>query len=334
MDRMSRDHFTRERATWALALALAALSAPAPRASAQEGTYPDRPLRLVVPFPPGGGTDLIARLAARQLKQRLGQQVIVDNRGGAGGMIGIEGGVRANPDGYTLLFVSASYTALPALYKLSFDPVKDVVPVSMMATGPSIVVIHPSVPVRNIRELISYARANPGTINYGSGGQGSHTHLIIELFKLMAGIEMTHVPYKGSGPAVTDLIAGHIQLTFGAAVSMLPHVKSGKLQALAVTSARRSAIAPELPTVAESGLEGYEAMSWYGILAPARTPGAVLARLNDELKRIAPDREVRERLAREGFESVHDTSAAFARKIESEIEKWRKVVKAANVKLQ
>jgi tripartite-type tricarboxylate transporter receptor subunit TctC len=188
--------------------------------------------------------------------------------------------------------------------------------------------------VKSVKELIAYARANPGRINYGSGGQGTHTHLIIELFKLKAGVEMTHIPYKGSGPAVVDLIGGQIQLTFGAAVSMLPHVKAGRVQGLAVTSARRSPIAPELPTVAESGLAGYEAMSWYGILAPAHTPEALLARLNGEVKRIAPEREVQERLGREGFESVYMTRAECARKIESDIGQWRKVVKAANVMLQ
>lgn len=314
-------------------LVCAVLLVAGPPALAQE-RFPARPLRLVVPFPPGGGTDLVARLTARLMTQGLGQQVVVDNRGGAGGMIGIEAGVRANPDGYTLLLVSASYTAMPALYKLSFDPLKDVAPISMVATGPSIVAVHPSLPVKSIKELIEYAKANPGRINYGSGGQGTHTHLIIELFKLMADVDMTHIPYKGSGPAVTDLISGQIQLTFGAAVSMLPHVKAGRLHGLAVTSAKRSPMAPELPTIAESGLAGYEAMSWYGILAPVKTPGAVLARLNDEVKRIASDREVQDRLAREGFESVHMTPAAFAKKIESDIGKWRKVVKAANVTLQ
>jgi tripartite-type tricarboxylate transporter receptor subunit TctC len=249
-------------------------------------------------------------------------------------MIGIEAGVRANPDGYTLLLVSGSYTALPALYKLSFDPLRAVAPVSMIATGPSIVAVHPSLPVKSIQELIAYAKAHPGRINYGSGGQGSHTHLIIELFKLMAGVDMTHVPYKGSGPAVADLISGQIQLTFGAAVSMLPHVKAGRVHGLAVTSAKRSAMAPELPTIAESGLPGYEAMSWYGLLAPAGTPATVLSRLNDELKRTVADREVQERLAREGFEAVHMTSAAFAKRIESDIAKWRKLVKAAGITLQ
>jgi tripartite-type tricarboxylate transporter receptor subunit TctC len=315
------------------ALVCAGLLVSSVQAFAQE-RFPARPVRLIVPFPPGGGTDLIARLTARLMTQGLGQQVIVDNRGGAGGMIGIEAGVRANADGHTLRLVSASYTAMPSLYKIAFDPLKDVAPVSMVATGPSIVAVHPSLPVKNVKELIAYAKANPGRINYGSGGQGTHTHLVIELFRLMAGVEMKHIPYKGSGPAVTDLIGGQIQLTFGAAVSMLPHVKAGRVQGLAVTSAKRSPIAPELPTIAESGLAGYEAMSWYGILAPAKTPEAILARLNDEVKRIAPDREVQERLAREGFESVYMSRAEFSGKIESDIGKWRKVVKAANVTLQ
>ncbi len=293
--------------------------------------YPAKPIRLVVPFVPGGTTDIIARLVARKMTEGLGQQVVVDNRGGAGGTMGAEIVVRAVADGYTLLLPSGTYTVNPALHKLPYDPLLDTTPISLIGTGPSLVATHPSLPVKTIKELIDYARANPGKLTYGSGGVGSHTHLIIELFKLMANVDMTHVPYKGSGPAVTDLIGGQIQFTFGAMLSMLPHVKAGRLRGIAVTGAKRSGAIPELPTIAESGVPGYEAMAWYGVMGPRGLPRQVVTRLHDEMKRIADLPDVKQRLAQEGFEAFYTTPEAFAERIKVEIAKWDKVVKAAHL---
>lgn len=310
-------------------VALTFLSTPV--CASESVRYPVRPVRLIVPFPPGGGTDIIARLIARNMTEGLGQQVVVDNRGGAGGAIGIETTIRAAPDGYTIAMVSGSYTVNPALHKLSFDPVKDISPVSLVATGPSVVTVHPSLPVQSLQQLIDYARARPGRLNYGSGGQGSHTHLIIELFKLMTGLDMTHVPYKGSAPSIADLIAGQTQLTFGAMLSVRPHIQSGKLRALAVTSAQRSRILPDLQTVAEAGVPGYEATTWYGVIAPPRMPSDMLGVLNREVERISQLPALRDHLAQEGFEASPTSGDAFGRRIQSDIAKWIRVVREANV---
>jgi tripartite-type tricarboxylate transporter receptor subunit TctC len=303
-------------------------------AHAQADAYPSRPIRMIVPFVPGGSTDIIARLVARKMTDGMGQQVVVDNRSGGGGTMGAETTVRANPDGYTLILVSGSYTVNPALHKLPYDPVRDVTPISMVGAGPFVVASHPSLAAKTVRELIDYAKANPGKINYGSGGTGSLTHLVIELFKLMAGIDMTHVPYKGSGQVITDLIGGQVHLTFGATLSMLPHVTSGKLRGIAVTGKSRSPVIPDLPTVAESGLPGYEAISWYGMLAPPRLPTRIVLALNNEMKRIVSLPDIRERLGREGFEAMHTTPEAFAQTMAEDVAKWPKVVKAANIRAE
>jgi len=332
---MNRTHLDRQmkisrRATLVLLIA-ASIAPPCGWAAEPKPDYPTKPIRLIVPFVPGGSTDIIARLVARKMTDGLGQQVVVDNRGGAGGTMGAELTVRALPDGYTIMLPSGTYTVNPALHRLSYDPLNDITPISLVGTGPSLVATHPSLPSRTIRELIDYAKANPGKLNYGSGGVGSHTHLIIELFKLMANVDLTHVPYKGSGPAVTDLIGGQIQLTFGAMLSMLPHVKSGKLRGIAVTGAKRSAAIPELPTIAESGVPGYEAMTWYGVVGPRGLPNNVVDRLHDEVKRIAELPDIKQRLAQEGFEALYTTPQAFGRRIKDEIAKWAIVVKAARI---
>lgn len=301
---------------------------------AEMKTYPQKPIRLIVPFTPGGGTDIISRYLAQKMTEGLRQQVVVDNRGGAGGTIGTEIAVRANPDGYTVIMVSASYTVSPALYKLRYDPVNDISPISLVGTSPSVVAVHPSVPLKTIKELIDYAKANPGKLNYGSSGQGGNTHLTTELFKLMANVDMTHIPYKGNGPAVTDLVAGQIQIMFGSMLSILPQIKAGKLRGLAVTGAKRSPAVSDLPTIAEAGVPGYEAASWYGILGPRRLPKTIVIYLNDELKRVVALPDLKERLAHEGLEPLHTTPEAFAKRIKSDIDKWAKVVKAANVTLQ
>jgi tripartite-type tricarboxylate transporter receptor subunit TctC len=300
-------------------------------AAAQEGAYPTKPIRMIVPYPPGGGTDIVSRHIARKLAERLGQQIVVDNRGGAGGLIGSEAAARGTPDGYTIAMIAASYTVNPSLHKLPYDPVNDIAPVSMVGTSPSLVAVHPSTSIKGIKDLISYAKANPGRLNYGSSGQGGNTHLTTELFMLMAGVEMTHVPYKGNGPAVVALVAGEVQVLFGSMLSILPQVKIGKLRPLAVTGARRSPAVPDLPTVAESGVPGYEAASWYGIAGPGGMPRGIVARLNAELGRIAADPDIKERLVREGLEPQHTTPAEFTQVITQDIVKWSKVIKAAKI---
>jgi tripartite-type tricarboxylate transporter receptor subunit TctC len=325
-------HFHATLRNWFAAFCIAGcLIPPAHFAHAQPAAYPARPLRLIVPFPPGGGTDIVARLVARHMTEGLGQQVIVDNRGGAGGMIGIETAIRAAPDGYTIAIVSSSYAVNPALYKLSFDPVRDISAINLVATGPSVVAVHPGMPVQTLQQLIDYARTNPGKLNYGSGGLGSHTHLITELFKLMAKLDITHVPYKGSAPSIADLLAGQTQLTFAAMVSIRPHVQSGKLRGLAVTSARRSQIMPELPTVAEAGVPGYEASTWYGVVGPPHLPAPLLTTLNREITRVAGVAAVRALLANEGFEASPAAPEAYADRIRGDIDKWQRVVREANV---
>ena len=235
--------------------------------------YPAKPIRLVVPFAPGGGVDITARLLAQSLSANLGQQIVIDNRGGAGGIVGMEIVARAAPDGYTLLMSHVGFTAMPGLYKkLPFDPVKDFTGVVVAISGVYVLVVNPAVPVKSVQELIAYAKANPGKLGFASAGSGSSIHLAGELFKRMAGIDLLHVPYKGAAPALTDVVAGEVQMMFGTATNTLPMVKAGKLRALAVTSAKRSALAPELPTVAESGLPGFEVVGWYGLAAPAKTP--------------------------------------------------------------
>jgi tripartite-type tricarboxylate transporter receptor subunit TctC len=318
--------------TLMLPVALALL--PGTHAFAQEVAYPSKPIRMIVPYPPGGGTDIVSRHIARKLSERLGQQVIVDNRGGAGGLIGSEAAARATPDGYTIAMIAASYTVNPSLHKLPYDPVKDIAPISMVGTSPSLVAVHPSTPVKSIRELIGYAKANPGKLNYGSSGQGGNTHLTTELFMLMTGVEMTHIPFKGNGPAVIALVAGQVQVEFGSMLSILPQVRIGKLRPLAVTGAHRSAAAPELPTVAESGVPAYEAASWYGIAGPGKMPRSVVARINEELRVIAGDPDINERLAQEGLEPLHTTPAEFTRVIAQDIAKWSKVIKAAHIKAE
>lgn len=310
-----------------------ALAAVAVSAAAQ--TYPQKPIRLIIPFPPGGPRDVQARLIGPKLTEAWGQPVVVDNRAGANGIIGIGLGAKAEPDGYTLVMISAGFAAAPSLYaKLPYDSVRDFAPVAPLTSGPGIVVVNPSLPVRSIRELVAHARSRPGQLFFGSAGNGAPSHLAVELFKSMAGIDLVHVPYKGMAPAITDLIAGRLQLSIPTIPGGLPHAKSGKVRALAVTGPQRSAAAPELPTVAEAGLPGYLATNWYGLVAPARTPRPVVGKLNQEIGRILAIPEVRERLTNIGMEPGSNTPEQFAEFIKSEIAKWAKVVKAAGVRLQ
>jgi len=295
-------------------------------------TYPTRPVRLVVPQSAGGSTDLVARPLAQRLGDALGQQVVVDNRPGAGSTLGTELVARAAPDGYTLLAVAASFTMSPALYKkLSFDPLRDFAPVSLLSALPNVLVVHPSLQVRSVKDLIAFARARPGELNYGSSGVATGTHMSMELLKHMTGMKLTHVPYKGGAPAVTALLAGEVQVNFATISTALPHVKSGRLRALAVSTARRSPAAPEIPTIAEAGVTGYDYSSWIGLLAPARTPAAIVTRINAESVKIMHTPEIRKLLAHEGSEPVGNSPHAFAQLIGSEVVRWKKVAQDAGI---
>ncbi len=296
--------------------------------------YPSRPLRLVVPFPPGGGTDIMGRLVAAHLTDKLGVQTVVDNRGGAGGILGTELAARANADGHTLLIGSVSTISInPSLYpKLPFDTVKDFAPVSLIASTPSVLVVTANLAARSVKDLIAMAKAKPGQINFGSAGSGTSHHLGGELFRLRAGIDIVHVPYKGTAPAITDLISGQVSMMIANMPSVLPMVKAGRLRAIAVTSLSRSSFMPELATVAEAGLPGFEVVVWYGVLAPAATPRPIIARLNGYLTQMATLPEVKERLAGQGAEAISSTPEAFAHKIREDIAIWAKVVQVSGAR--
>jgi tripartite-type tricarboxylate transporter receptor subunit TctC len=300
-------------------------------AQAQEN-YPTRPIRLLVPFPAGGQTDIITRTFAQKLTESFKQTVVVDNRPGAAGSIGTEIAVKANPDGYTFIMVSTSYAANAALYKLPFDPLADVVPVVMVGEIANLVTAHPSGPARNIKELVAYAKANPGKLNYGSGGTGSGNHLAAELFNQMAGTRMTHVPYKGATSATSDLIGGQIQLIFAGLPGMVPHVKANRVRGLAVTSAKRSNTLPDVPTVAET-VPGYEAVSWAAVLAPKGLPKGILARWNGEFNRILQLPDVKARMAADGLEPIGGSPEVLRATLKRDIAKWRDVVTAAGIRL-
>jgi tripartite-type tricarboxylate transporter receptor subunit TctC len=310
-----------------LALVLGAALLPAMAA------WPERPIRLIVAFPPGGGTDIVARLLAPALSQRLGQPITIDNRGGAGGNIGTYAAAHAAPDGYTLLMGNIAPNAINAstFKHLPYDPEKDFAPISLVAVTPNILVVNPSVPARSVPDLVALARAQPGALNFPSAGRGTSSHLAGELFNTMAGVQMVHVPYKGGGPAFTDLLGGQVQLFFATMPAAMPFVKAGKLRPLAVTSSQRSATLPDLPTIAESGLPGYSAVTWYGLLAPRGTPPEVVQRVSREINEILRLPATREQLVAQGFEPAGTSPSEFAGFISAEIVKWGKVVKAAGM---
>ena len=299
-------------------------------------TYPVKPVRFIVPFPPGGGNDTIARLVAQKLAVAIGQQVIVDNRPGAGGTIGAEAAARSPGDGYTMFLAGvASHGINPNLRrKMPYDALKDFQAVSLIASAPLLVVIHPSLPVKNVKDLIAVAKAKPGQINYASNGPGSSSHLAVELFDLMAGVKMTHVPYKGLAPALTDLLSGEIQVMFSSAVAALPQAKAGRLRAIAMTGAKRSPAIPNVPTVAESGLPGYETGSWYGVVVPAGTPRAATDRLSREIQAIVKSPDFTAKLNEEAVIAIGSTPEAFDQHIRAELARWAKVIKAAKVELE
>jgi tripartite-type tricarboxylate transporter receptor subunit TctC len=304
-------------------------------AAAHAQTWPTKPVRMIIPFPPGGTTDILARVAAQKLSEAFGQQVVPDNRAGAAGNIGTELVAKAPPDGYTLVTAPGStLTIHPSLYaKLGFDPLRDFAPVTILAAVPNLLVVHPSLPARNVKELIALAKAKPGQLNYASTGAGQSTHLSMELFKTMAGVKITHVPYKGSAPAVTDLLGGHVSLMFDNMPSALPHVKAGKLRGLAVSSVKRSPSAPDIPTVAESALPGFEVSVWFAVLAPAATPKPIVERLNQVLVKALQAPDVRERLASQGAEPIGNTPEQFTQQMKRDLAKWAKVVKDADIRL-
>jgi tripartite-type tricarboxylate transporter receptor subunit TctC len=294
--------------------------------------YPTKPIRIIVPFAPGGPNDILARLLGQKLTESWGTQVIIDNRAGGGTIIGSAIAAAATPDGYTLLMVSTSHAVNPSLVrKLPYDTLKDFAPVIRLAASPNVLVVNPSVPVQSVRELIALAKAKPGEINYASGGTGTATHLAGELLCITGGVKMTHVPYKGAGPATIDLLSGAVSWMFGTILPTLPHVKAGRLRALAVSGAKRSAVLPDVPTVAET-LPGFEAASWYGVFAPAQTPREVIVKLNRESARILETTEMRDYLLREGAEPVGGTPEEFAAYFKSEIAKWAKVIRDAGIK--
>ncbi len=296
--------------------------------------YPVKPIRIIIPFAPGGGTDFIGRVAAQKMTEAWGQQVIVDNRPGAGGTLGTELAIRAPADGYTFAMVSSSYAVNPSLYKLTFDPINDITAVIQLSQGPMLLVVHPSLPVKNVRELIALGQSKPNSLIYASSGHGGITQLATELFNDMAGIKMIHVPYKGTGPALTDTISGQAQVLFGNVATTLPQIKSGRLKGIAVSTAKRIAAAPELPTVAESGLPDYESISSYGLIAPRNLPRTVLDRVNGELNRILKLKEMSDRLAADGVSAAGGTPEEFLALIKKDIETWRRVVQKAGIKIE
>lgn len=311
---------------------LAAAALPAGGEAAQ--SYPDRPIRFVVPFAPGGGNDLIARLVGGKLGESWNQQIVVDNRGGAGGNIGAEIAARASPDGYTIFLFNSANAIAPSLYgKLSYEPLRDFDPVILVATAPFAVVVHPSTPVRSIKDLIALAKAKPKGLTYASGGNGSSTHLSALLFAQMAGIDMVHVPYKGAGPALIDLIAGQVTLYFSSIPPALPHVKAGRVRVLGITSKNRFPLLSEYPTLAEAGVSGYQSESSYGIAVPARTPAAIVMKLNAGFAEVLRDQTVRSRLEGQGAQVIGGSAEDFGRYMKAEIALWAKVVKASGARV-
>lgn len=314
------------------ALILGSTFIAAAAASAQE--YPARPIRIVVPTLAGGSADILARLIGAKLHERWGQPVVVENRGGAGQMIGADVVAKSAADGYTILLPTVTYTTSAATQaRLPFDPVIDLTGITMVGEGPFLVTVHPSLPVKTLKDLIALAKSKPGHLNYASSGTGSILHLVTEVFAAGAGIKLVHVPYKSIAPAVTETVGGHVPMMFGSLPSVLPQVKAGRLRALAVSTAKRSSFVPELPTVAEAGVPGFEARQWWGVFAPAKTPRPVIAKLNGEIHKILAAEDVKSRLADEGAEPVVTTPEAFSAIVKSDIAKWKKVVADLNLKL-
>lgn len=313
----------------AIILGLACFAAPA------QG-YPSKPIRIIVTFPPGGPSDFVARALAQKLTETWGQQVVVDNRSGAGGVVGVEAAARSSPDGYTLLQgQSGGMSINPALHaKLSYDPFRDFMPVSMLVINAQLLVAHPSLPVRSVKDLVALARHRPGQISYASAGYGSAQHLGMEMLKVMTGIDLLHVPYKGTGPALIDLFSGQVSLQFTSMPAVLPHVKAGKLRGIAVGSSKRSAAAPDIPTVSESGVSGFEYVAWYGLFAPAGTPQVLVNQINVHVVNALGNVELAQRLASQGAEPSPSTPEGLAKYLREDHERWKKVIRSANIRIE
>lgn len=316
----------------ALGACASAITLDMGHAAAQD--YPAKPVRLIVGFPPGGGVDIVARQIIPKLSEQLGQQVVIDNRGGAAGNIALELLAKSPPDGYTIMLTTPTLTVNPALFpKVAYDPIKDFAPVSLVATTVYILVVHPSLPVKSVKDLLALARAKPGQLNYSSGGNGAAAHLAGELFKSMTKVDIVHVPYKGIAPGLIAVLSGEAQLTFGSQPSAIPHINQRKLRGLAVTSAKRSTFTPDLPTIAEAGVPGYETTAWYGMLAPAKTPRDIVARLNTDLRKVLGLPDVKAGITNQSFEISSGTPEQFASLINDELLKWRNVVKSSGMRI-
>jgi tripartite-type tricarboxylate transporter receptor subunit TctC len=311
-----------------------AFAMTAPAAHAQ--TWPAKPIRFISPFAPGGGADITARVIAQKLIETLGQQVLVDNRGGAGGMIGVDLGAKAPPDGYTIVLGTIGNIAIsPSLYaKMPYDPVKDLVPISLAADALNVLVVHPTLPVKNVKELVALARARPGQLYFGSSGPGATDHLAGELFNMLAGTKMVHVPYKGGAPAMLDLMSGNIQMIFATVSTSIGQIKGNKIRALGMTGAKRFVLMPELPTIAEAGVPGFAVNNWYGVFAPAGTSKDIVARLNSDIGKILNMSDTKQKLLESGIEATPSTPEQFATYIQTETKKWAKVVKDGNIKVE
>ena len=313
--------------------AAAVLALAATTASAQ-AKYPAKPIHILVPFAPGGGSDFIARFIAQRLTDAMGSQVIVENRPGAGGLLGIEQGVKADPDGYTLTLIASSYTVNAALYPLKYDPIVDITPIVQISQGPMIVVANPKFPAKTTQELLQIAKQKPGTINFASAGQGSITHMVAELFQSMAGVKMNHVPYKGTGPALTDTISGQADIFFSSTATALPHVKSGRLRAIAVTGAKRLPAEPNVPTIAESGVKGFDVLLWHGLIGPKNLPKPAVERINAEVNKILKVSDTAKQLETDGVAPAGGDAQRFGEQIKKEIALWKDVVAKTGVKVQ
>lgn len=317
-------------ARFALAL-LTGLAAAGVNAQA----YPSKTVRFIIPFPPGGPTDIMGRLAAQRLTEAWGVQVVADNRAGAGGNIGSELCAKSPPDGYTICMMTVAQSISPAIYqKLGFDPIRDLAPVTLMATLPSLLMVHPSLPVRNVKELVALAKAKPATLTYASTGNGTSPHMLMEMFKWMAGVNLVHVPYKGASPAMIDQISGQIDVAFSTAIAALPFVQQGKVRAIAVSTRERFAPLPELPTVEQGGIKGYDGSSWQGVVMPANTPRDIIVKANAELAKMLKSPDMKEKILQQGGIASGNSPEEFAAFIKSETEKWAKVAKAANLKIE
>jgi tripartite-type tricarboxylate transporter receptor subunit TctC len=313
-----------------LGCVLAAAVSPA----AAQQPWPAKPIRFVAPFAPGGGTDFIGRVAAQKLTEAVKQQVIVENRPGAGGTLGAEIGAKAAPDGYTFTVVAGSYSVNPAIYKLAFDPVNDITPVIQFSQGPLLIVVHPALPIKSMKDLIALARTKPGGLSYASSGQGSIVHLSTELFLYMAKIKAVHIPYKGTGPAITDTMSGQTQFLFGSIAAVMPVVKSGRLRGIAVTTARRLPALPDIPTLDESGVKGYDVVLWHGLVGPKGLPRPIVDRVNGDLNKALKAKDMEEKLATDGVSPAGGTPEQFGAIIKRDIDTWRKVVQMAGVKAE